>query len=87
MPKTKQKPFLKKIYLIFRKLFRAYPALPYVSKWLLLSGIISVFIGSASAGFLISLEWAGNYRENNLWIIALLPLAGFLIGVLYFYIC
>jgi H+/Cl- antiporter ClcA len=41
--------------------------------------------GSASAGFLQSLEWATNFRENHLWLIALLPIAGFLIGLLYYY--
>ena len=33
-------------------------------------------MGSASALLLVSLEWA-KYREHHLWIIALLPVAGF----------
>ncbi|KMQ67468.1 chloride channel protein [Chryseobacterium sp. FH2] len=42
-------------------------------------------VGTASAGFLQSLEWATNFRENNIWLIAFLPAAGFLVGVLYYY--
>lgn len=65
--------------------FRKFPAIPYIGKWLLISIIIGVLIGSASAGFLQSLEWATNFRESHIWLIALLPLAGFLIGLLYYY--
>lgn len=42
-------------------------------------------MGSASAGFLISLEWITQYREAHMWLIALLPLAGLGIGLLYHY--
>ena len=31
------------------------------------------------------LEWATQYREHHLWIIALLPVAGLLIGLMYHY--
>lgn len=65
--------------------FRKFPALPYILKWLLISMIIGVLAGSASAGFLESLEWAADFRESHLWIIALLPVAGFLIGLMYYY--
>lgn len=66
--------------------FRKYPALPYVMKWLLISGFIGLAVGSASAGFLQSLDWVTNFREANVWIIAFLPLAGLAIGLLYFYL-
>ena len=33
--------------------------------------------------FSFSLEWVTLYRESNLWIIALLPVAGFVIGLSY----
>ncbi|REC77467.1 chloride channel protein [Chryseobacterium rhizosphaerae] len=59
--------------------------MPYILKWLLISIIIGILAGTASAGFLLSLEWATRFRENHLWIIALLPVAGFLIGLLYYY--
>lgn len=55
----------------------------YILKWLILSFIISIFIGSASAGFLISLEWVTDYRESHTWIIVFLPLIGLLISWLY----
>lgn len=66
-----------------RFFFRKYPAFPYILKWLCISTIIGALAGTASAGFLTSLEWATNFRENHLWLIALLPAAGFLIGLLY----
>lgn len=31
------------------------------------------------------MEWATNFRENHIWLIAFLPVAGFLIGLLYYY--
>lgn len=65
--------------------FRKFPAIPYIFKWLIISIIIGFLAGSASAGFLQSLEWATNFRENHIWLIALLPVAGFLIGLLYYY--
>lgn len=65
--------------------FRKFPALPYILKWLCISIIIGALVGTASAGFLQSLEWATDFRENHLWLIALLPVAGFLIGLLYYY--
>lgn len=57
----------------------------YLFKWLLIAVVIGFFIGTASAGFLISLDWVTNYRENHLWIITLLPIGGLLIGLLYHY--
>lgn len=65
--------------------FRKFPAIPYIFKWLIISIIIGALVGSASAGFLQSLEWATSFRESHLWLIALLPVAGFLIGLLYYY--
>ncbi|NML70907.1 voltage-gated chloride channel family protein [Chryseobacterium sp. RP-3-3] len=59
--------------------------MPYISKWLCISIIIGGLVGTASAGFLQSLEWATNFRENHVWLIALLPVAGFLIGLVYYY--
>ena len=59
------------------------PSLLFTIKWLAVALIVSFLIGTASALFLISLAWATDYRENNLWIIALLPLGGLLIGWVY----
>jgi len=69
----------------FRIFFRKYSALPYVFKWLCISLVVGLTVGSASAGFLISLDWATNFRENHQWLIALLPIGGLLIGLLYYY--
>lgn len=55
----------------------------YVILWLGLATLAGAFSGSASALFLVSLDWATNFREANLWLIALLPLAGFGIGYMY----
>lgn len=57
--------------------------LSFLAKWSLISLLIGLLAGSASAFFLVSLEWATNYREANTWIIFLLPLAGLLIGWIY----
>jgi H+/Cl- antiporter ClcA len=56
-----------------------------ILKWLLISAILGGIIGSASALFLATLNWATNYREQHLWIIAFLPVAGIIIGLAYHY--
>ncbi len=55
----------------------------YFSPWLGLGALVGVLSGSASALFLIALDWATNYRETHLWIIGFLPIAGFGIGWVY----
>ncbi|MDF2156516.1 voltage-gated chloride channel family protein [Algoriphagus sp. CAU 1675] len=60
------------------------PFLKYIFLWLSLGLLVGVLSGSASAVFLLSLDWVTDYRESNLWIIALLPAAGFLIGWSYY---
>lgn len=64
-------------------LFRSFPIIFYTGKWLVIASLIGVLVGSASAFFLVSLDWATNWRESHRWIIALLPVAGFVIGCLY----
>ncbi|MDM1553385.1 MULTISPECIES: voltage-gated chloride channel family protein [Chryseobacterium] len=80
-----QRTLGKKVVFQTQFFFRKFPAIPYIFKWLIISIIIGFLAGSASAGFLQSLEWATNFRENHIWLIALLPVAGFLIGLLYYY--
>ncbi|PRY89259.1 voltage-gated chloride channel family protein [Mongoliibacter ruber] len=65
----------------FQKEF--FPSIIFTAKWLLIAGIVGFLAGSASAFFLVSLDWMTNYREANLWIIALLPLGGLVIGWTY----
>lgn len=86
MSLNKKKSFSKKINLQFHVWFRQYPAMPYILKWTLICSFIGLCIGSASAGFLQSLDWATDFRENHLWLIALLPIGGFFIGLLYHYL-
>lgn len=57
----------------------------YMLKWMLLTAVIGAIIGSATAFFLASLEWVTHFRESHLWVIALLPFGGLLIGLAYHY--
>lgn len=59
-------------------------SLYYLLKWLLITAVVGFLVGSLSAFFLLALEWAGNWRDANLWIIALLPMGGLIIGWLYY---
>ena len=54
-------------------------------KWIFFSALLGIIVGSASALFLEALNWATQYREQHLWIIGLLPLAGLIIGLAYHY--
>ena len=57
----------------------------YLFQWLVAALLVGVAVGSASAFFLVSLEWATQWREAHLWIVALLPFGGLLIGLAYHY--
>ncbi|TAJ04353.1 chloride channel protein [Marinilabiliaceae bacterium JC017] len=59
--------------------------LPFTIKWLLISGLVGICVGTASAWFLISLKWATTWRTDHLWIVALLPLGGLMIAAMYHY--
>jgi H+/Cl- antiporter ClcA len=54
-------------------------------KWTIICLLVGIFSGVSSAIFLLSLEFVTKIRENNFWIIALLPIGGLLIGLLYHY--
>ncbi len=62
-----------------------YPILLYLFKWVLITALVGGVIGSASALLLYSLKWATDFRESHLWMIALLPIGGLLIGLMYHY--
>ncbi|WP_333852211.1 voltage-gated chloride channel family protein [Epilithonimonas sp.] len=83
MSKNQQKSISRKILITLKVFFRQYPSLPYISKWLLISLLIGALVGSASAFFLQTLDWVTNFRETHIWIIALLPLAGLFVGLMY----
>jgi H+/Cl- antiporter ClcA len=55
----------------------------YLVKTSVLALMVAVSAGSASAFFLFALDWATHTREANRWLIAGLPLAGFVVGWLY----
>lgn len=54
-------------------------------QWFFICILIGIFSGSAAAFFLVALEWVTQVRENNSWIIWLLPIGGLLIGLSYHY--
>ncbi|QIX60351.1 chloride channel protein [Hymenobacter sp. BT18] len=54
-------------------------------RWVLIGGGVGVLAGSASAFFLVSLDWVTHWRETHPWVIGLLPVAGLVIGLAYHY--
>ncbi len=74
-----------KAFLFATAFFRKFPAFPYLIKWLCIGVPIGLAVGSASAGFLITLDRATHFRESHQWIIVLLPIGGLLVGLLYHY--
>ena len=73
-----------KLYRFFLR-FEQIPVLVYCLKWLLICAAIGACVGTASAAFLAALHWATDYRENHVYLIAFLPLAGLATGLLYHY--
>lgn len=71
--------------ILIKSFFRKYPSAVFVLKWLFITGLTGIFIGSASAFFLQTLQLATKFREEHIWIISLLPLGGFLVGLIYYY--
>lgn len=80
-----KRPAYRLIKLRFLLFFRKYPALPYLVRWLCISTMTGLLTGTVSAGFLMSLAWATDFRKSHSWVIAFLPVAGFLVGALYHY--
>jgi len=54
-----------------------------MGRWLLLACGVAVLAGTASAFFLIALDWATDTRTRLPWLLALLPLAGLAVGWIY----
>ncbi|MFV8336625.1 voltage-gated chloride channel family protein [Flavobacterium sp. RSP29] len=54
-------------------------------KWIFICVLTGFFSGSASAFFLVALDWVTQYREHNNWMIWLLPIGGLMIGLVYYY--
>ncbi len=53
-------------------------------KWIVLGSVVGVFSGTASAVFLVLLNWATAVRGANPNLLLLLPVAGFVIGWSYY---
>ena len=66
------------------RIFATSPLL-FLLRWLLVSGLIGALAGTASAGFLVSLDWVTHWRETHPWALMFLPVAGLLIGLTYHY--
>ncbi|QDA59082.1 voltage-gated chloride channel family protein [Hymenobacter jejuensis] len=62
------------------------PLLLFAVRWLAICAVVGALAGTASAGFLVALDWVTQWRESHLWIIALLPVGGLLVGLLYHYL-
>ena len=58
-------------------------ALLFLLRGGLLCALVGALAGTASAGFLVSLDWVTRWREAHPWALALLPVAGLLIGLAY----
>jgi H+/Cl- antiporter ClcA len=58
--------------------------LGHLLKWTVLGGIVGILTGTASALFLVSLDFATSTRMNHPWILFLLPLGGAMVSFLYF---
>ncbi|MHC0445594.1 voltage-gated chloride channel family protein [Flavobacterium sp. 3-218] len=56
-----------------------------IPKWIIICALIGFLSGSASAFFLVSLEWVTQFRIQHEWIVWLLPFGGFLVGLSYYY--
>jgi len=78
-------------FVFFRQLpvrLRAHSTSPtalFVLRWLLLASWVGALAGTASAGFLVSLDWVTHWREAHPWALALLPAGGLLVGLAYHY--
>jgi len=55
----------------------------YLVKWTGICAAVGVCAGTASAAFLESLELATAFRNGHLWIVIFLPVAGYLMSLLY----
>jgi H+/Cl- antiporter ClcA len=66
--------------------FEQLPILFDLLRWLPIAAAVGVMAGTASAVLLISLEWATDIRNQHVWMIALLPIAGLAVGLLYWYV-
>jgi H+/Cl- antiporter ClcA len=55
----------------------------YIVKWMIAASTVGVLAGSASAFFLVSLEWIGRVQGTYTWLLFLLPIGGAFISYMY----
>ncbi len=55
----------------------------YLARWIPIAVLVGLLAGTASALLIWSLNVATDIRESHRWLIALLPLAGLLVGLMY----
>ena len=55
----------------------------FLARWIVLGALVGVLAGLASAGFLITLDWATETRLEHPWLLWLLPVAGLAVGLAY----
>ena len=56
-----------------------------IFKWIIICILTGIFSGSASAFFLVSLQYVTQFRIQHDWIIWFLPFGGLLVGLGYYY--
>jgi H+/Cl- antiporter ClcA len=54
-------------------------------KWLAIYLIVGGIVGSATAFFLQTLDYVTLLRTNHIWVVYFLPIAGLIIGLVYYY--
>ena len=59
--------------------------LAHLIRWIALGSVVGVLAGLSSAGFLVTLDWVTDIRLTHPWLLWLLPVAGFGIGLVYHY--
>ena len=57
----------------------------HLPKWLLICILVSTIVGSATAWFLIALDFVTIWRTDHIWVVNFLPLIGLGIGFAYHY--
>jgi H+/Cl- antiporter ClcA len=57
----------------------------FILKWLFITIMTAVLVGSATAWFLIALDFVTIWRTNQIWVVNFLPLMGLGIGFAYHY--
>ena len=58
----------------------------HVVRWVVLSAFVGATAGILSAAFIKALDWTTTTRNDNTWLVWLLPLAGLVVGSAYHYL-